>query len=90
MPSLKNCRLDFLQGILKGTKTALKASEVPARKVPHWTELALKHIYPQIVKTHPDMLEYLPAITVQASIATLSTTSSTSCLTLCILRPSKI
>ena len=32
MPPLKNCRLDFLQGVLKGTKTALKATEVPARK----------------------------------------------------------
>jgi len=63
MPSFKNCRLDFLQDILKGSKSALKASEVPARKVPHWPELALKHIYPQITKTHPDILQYLPAIT---------------------------
>ena len=68
MPPLKNCRLDFLQGILKGSKTALKATEVPARKVPHWPELALKNVYQQLVKTHPDLLEYLPALTGQTSL----------------------
>jgi hypothetical protein len=63
MPPLKNCRLDFLQGIIMGKKTALKATEVPARKVPHWPELALKNVYHQIINTHPDLKEYLPALT---------------------------
>jgi hypothetical protein len=38
----------------------LLQKNVPARKVPHWPQLALKIIYPQIAKMAPDILQYLP------------------------------
>jgi hypothetical protein len=43
-------------------KKALLATNVPARKVPTWPELAMKLIYPQVIDRHPDLLEYLPDI----------------------------
>ena len=41
-------------------KRALKVKDVPARKVPHWPQLAVKIIYPQVAKIVPDFLQYLP------------------------------
>jgi hypothetical protein len=63
MPTLKECRLSFLQDILKGKKKGKLAKDVPARKVPTWPELAMKLIYPQVIERHPDLLEYLPEVT---------------------------
>ena len=33
---------------------------MPARKIPHWPQLAVKLIYPQVTKMVPDILDYLP------------------------------
>lgn len=60
MPSLKATRLQFIQDIFAGNKKVLMQDEVPARYVPGWKELAVKDLYPQVVKIHPDILEYLP------------------------------
>ena len=59
MPSFKTCRLEFLQAIFAGKKKALRATDVPARRVPHWPEMAVKTIYPQMIAMHPDLLDYL-------------------------------
>ena len=60
MPTLKECRLSFLQDILAEKKLALLAANVPARKIPKWPEMAMKLIYPQVIERHPDLLKYLP------------------------------
>ena len=60
MPSLKTCRLEFLQAIFAGKKKALRTTDVPAQRMPHWTEMAVKIIYPHLVAIHPDLLDYLP------------------------------
>ena len=49
LPSIRETRLQFLQDILSGKKLAFKQSEVPSRHVPHWKELAVKEMYPQII-----------------------------------------
>ena len=60
MPSLKACRLQHVQDILSGKKKHLLQKDTPSRKVPLWSELAVKNMYDQIIKLHPDVLEYLP------------------------------
>ena len=62
LPSLKATRLQFLQDILSHRKKAMLQKEVPVRKVPHWPQLALKIIYPQIVKMAPDILDFMPEL----------------------------
>ena len=58
LPPLKACSLGFLQDILANKKKCLKANQVPMIKVPNWKELALKFIHPQILKMHPDIVDY--------------------------------
>ena len=41
-------------------KKVLLQKDVPARKVPHWPQLAVKLIYPQVAKIVPEFLEYMP------------------------------
>jgi hypothetical protein len=36
---------------------------VPARRIPHWPQLAVKLIYPQVVQRKPEIQLYLPDIT---------------------------
>ena len=60
LPSLKATRLQFLQDIMCERKKALKVKDVPARKVPHWPQLAVKIIYPQVANIVPEFLHYLP------------------------------
>jgi hypothetical protein len=62
LPSLKATRLQFLQDILHQDKKALLAKNVPARRIPHWPQLAVKLIYPQIIEMRPQIKEYLPDI----------------------------
>ena len=59
MPSLKCTKLSHLQAILQGKKKAIKQSNVPARKVPNWPELGVKHIYSQAIQL-PNVADYLP------------------------------
>ena len=60
LPSLKATRLQHLQDIMCQKKKVLKQKDVPARKIPHWPQLAVKLIYPQVAKMVPDLLDYLP------------------------------
>ena len=62
LPPLKACRLQFLQEIMQDRKKVLKTKDVPARKIPHWPQLAIKSIYPQVVERFPDILFYLPEL----------------------------
>ena len=43
-------------------KKVLQTKDVPARKVPHWPQLAVKIIYPQAAKIVPDILDYMPEL----------------------------
>ena len=62
MPSLKATRLQHIQDIIGGTKHALLQRDVPARHMPHWPELSVKTIHPQMLKMHPDLAQYLPDV----------------------------
>ena len=59
MPSLKQCRLSHLQAILSNKKKVLLQKNVPARKVPNWPQLAVKHVY-EPAKLLPNVSDYLP------------------------------
>lgn len=52
-----------MQDILAERKKVLLARDVPARKVPHWPQLAVKNMYPQMLRLHPGLIDYLPALT---------------------------
>ena len=60
LPPLKECRLQYLQDIFSGRKSTLLQSQVPARHIPLWPQLALNNTYPQLVERHPDIRDYLP------------------------------
>ncbi len=60
MESFKKVRLQHIQDVLTGRKRVIDSKDVPARRVPHWPELALKNVYDTIVGMHPDMKDYLP------------------------------
>ena len=59
MPSLKQCRLAHIQAILSGQKKVLKQKDVPARIIPNWPQLAVKHVYDEAIKL-PNVSDYLP------------------------------
>ena len=59
LPSLKQTRLSHLQDILSGKKKALRQTQVPARTVPNWPQLAVKHHYDVAVKLQ-GVADYLP------------------------------
>jgi hypothetical protein len=60
MPPLKSTRLQHYQAIFCGRKKALLQKDVPARHVPHWDELAVKIIHPQVLAQLPELVDYLP------------------------------
>jgi DNA-dependent RNA polymerase auxiliary subunit epsilon len=60
MPSLKATRLQHVQDIFSGKKKVLLQKDVPARSVPNWPQLAVKVIYHQALRMHPDLKDYLP------------------------------
>ncbi len=60
MESFKKVRLQHIQDVLTCRKKVINSKDVPARRVPHWPELALKNVYDTIVGMHPDMKDYLP------------------------------
>ena len=59
MPSLKQTRLAHVQAILNGTKKALLQTQVPAKTVPNWPQLAVKHVYAEALKLK-DVADFLP------------------------------
>ena len=59
MPSLKQCRLSFIQAVLTGKKKVLHAKSVPARSIPNWPQLAVKHVYEQAILL-PNVADHLP------------------------------
>ena len=60
LPPLKATRLQHLQDIFAGRKRALRQKDVPARQLPHWPELAVKVVYPQVINLLPQLQDYLP------------------------------
>ena len=60
LPPLKECRLQYLQDIFSGRKRTLLQSQVPARHIPQWPQLALNITFPQLLARHPELQEYLP------------------------------
>ena len=56
---MKQTRLSHLQDILSGKKKALKQTQVPARTVPNWPQLAVKHHYDVAIKLE-NVADYLP------------------------------
>ena len=50
---------DFLKQVLKGEKQLLKKAQVAFIQVPHYDELSVKRLYPQLHKD-PKFLSYFP------------------------------
>ena len=60
LPAIKHCRLRFLQQILQGKKKCLHQRDVPNWQIPHWPQLTVKIIFPQIFEKSPEVVDYLP------------------------------
>ena len=60
MPSIRNCRLRFLQKILSDEKDVLKTHEVKVRNFnPNYAEYAVKNVW-HLVRNAEEIQEYMP------------------------------
>ena len=58
MPPIATVNRDFLRQVLKGEKSLLPIAECKFVTVPHYDELAVKHIFPKF-REDGDVMQYL-------------------------------